>query len=266
MWLFTGLAIVAVFALVLISPANERAVPSHSGVLKAAIIDQLYTLKPNEIFITQVSQQLQNCGFEVDIYQGEEVTVDLYRKLPSYDYKLIIFRAHSASLGWITSIGQKAAKTCLFSGEPYSQRKHVIEQLAERVVIAKLIVQDLYFFGVKSEFITETMEGKFPDTAIIMMGCSTLYIEDMAQAFVEKGASSYIGWDAEVSLDHMDEASTYLVKQLCQAGVTIEESVRSANKVLGPDPKYGATLKYFPSQSADKTLREPIESAADRRS
>jgi len=79
-----------------------------------------------------------------------------------------------------------------------------------------------------------------------MMGCSGLYIEDMAQAFVQKGATSYMGWDADVSLGYVDEASTYLVKQLCQPSVTIEEAVRSTNQIVGPDPQYEATLKYFP--------------------
>lgn len=255
LWLAIGLAIVAVVAIVYISPASERAGLNDSGELKVAIIDQLYTLQPNEFFITQVSQQLQSHGFEVDVYRGEEVTVDLYQKLPTYGYRLIIFRAHTATRGWITSVGQKAFRTCLFSGEPYSKRKYVVEQLAERVVVAKLMVQNLLFFGIKSEFITNTVKGELPNSVIVMMGCSTLYIEDMAQAFVQKGASSYIGWDADVSLDYVDEASIYLVKQLCQPGVTIGEAVRSTNEVVGLDPKYGATLKYFPPQSAGKTLR-----------
>jgi hypothetical protein len=35
------------------------------------------------------------------------------------------------------------------------------------------------------------MEGTFKDTAIIMMGCDCLHFQDMAQAFIEKGASTY---------------------------------------------------------------------------
>ncbi|MFC2006150.1 hypothetical protein ACFLVG_04250 [Chloroflexota bacterium] len=254
LWLAIGLAIVAVVALVRISPVNEGAGLNDPGKLKAAIIDQLYTLEPNESFVTQVSEQLQNSGFKVDVYRGEEVTIDLYRELPSHNYRLIIFRAHSTSLGWSSNIGQETFRTCIFSSEPYSERKHVLEQITERVVVAKLIVQDLEYFGIKSEFITN-MAGEFTDAVIIMMGCSGLYIEDMAQAFAGKGTQSYIGWDADVSLDYVDEAGVYLLKQLCQPGVTIGEAVISTNKVIGPDPEYGATLKYFPPQSADKTFR-----------
>jgi len=44
-----------------------------------------------------------------------------------------------------------------------------------------------------------------------MMGCATAYQKDMAKAFVDKGASVYIGWSASVCLDYVDEATINLV-------------------------------------------------------
>lgn len=38
---------------------------------------------------------LEAAGFKVDIYEGKEVSVNFYRELPKYGYRLIIFRAHS---------------------------------------------------------------------------------------------------------------------------------------------------------------------------
>ncbi len=73
--------------------------PNSEVESKAAIIDQLYDLQPNPAFIEQTTQYLQDYGFEVDLYQGDAVTVDFYRKLPTYGYKLIIFRVHSGLLG-----------------------------------------------------------------------------------------------------------------------------------------------------------------------
>jgi hypothetical protein len=40
--------------------------------------------------------------------------------------------------------------------------------------------------------------------------------------------------------------------------VTIKEAVDSTMDVIGPDPKYGAELKYYPSGTGDKTLEELI--------
>ena len=54
-----------------------------SAETKAAIVDQLYSLQPNPIFVDGMVEELEAGGFEVDIYQGDEVTVDLYRKLPT---------------------------------------------------------------------------------------------------------------------------------------------------------------------------------------
>jgi len=97
-WLAIALVLAGIVAFVRIYPVNQ---PSSDNLAepKAAIIDQLYSLQPNEAFISEVTKELEDYGFEVDIYQGDEVTVDLYRQLPGYGYKVIIFRAHSGLLG-----------------------------------------------------------------------------------------------------------------------------------------------------------------------
>ncbi|GAI41148.1 unnamed protein product, partial [marine sediment metagenome] len=95
---------------------------SNSGEprLKAAIVDQLYLLEPNPAFIDQAKAYLETSGFEVDIYQGEEVSVKFYRELPKYGYKLIIFRAHSGLMQRQedSQVMVKEA-TYLFTGEAY---------------------------------------------------------------------------------------------------------------------------------------------------
>ncbi len=39
---------------------------------------------------------MRGAGYDVDYYKGEDVTVELYRSLPSFGYKLIVLRVHSA--------------------------------------------------------------------------------------------------------------------------------------------------------------------------
>jgi hypothetical protein len=236
-------------------PACSQAPNSSTEPAKAAIIDQLYSLQPNEDFISEIIEELEAYGFEVDIYQGDDVTVDLYGQLPSCGYKLIIFRAHSGLLG---SKGQTIKRTCLFTNEPYSERKHVPEQLSDQLAMARIDENHPWVFGIGDKFITQSMEGEFNNTVIIMMGCSCLYLEDLAQAFVEKGASAYLAWDVTVDLDYVDKATPYLVRQLCLEKVTIKKAVASTMNVVGPDPKHKAVLKYFPPSSGDKTLKELI--------
>ena len=220
---------------------------------KAAIIDQLYSLQPNEAFISQVTKELEDYGFEVDIYKSDDVTVDLYRKLPSHGYKLILFRAHSGLLG---REGEIIKRTCLFTNEPYSETKHVTEQLSDQLAMARIDENHPWVFGIGDRFVTQNMEGGFDNTVTIMMGCSCLYLDDLAQAFIDKGASCYLAWDATVDLGYVDEATSYLIKQLCIEKVTIKKAVTTTMNVIGPDPKYGAVLQFFPQPSGNKTLKE----------
>jgi len=227
--------------------------------LKAAIVDQLYLLKPNPDFIDEAKAQLEASGFEVDIYQGEEVSVKFYRELPKYRYKLIIFRAHSG-LMQRQEDSQVVVKeaTYLFTGETYKQTKYVREQLTDQMLPARMVEDYPSVFAVNSKFLLSSMTGRFQDTAIIMMGCGTTYLNDMAAAFVLKGASTYIGWDSGVGIGYVDEATLFLVKKLCLENLTIEEAIVETMAQEGPDPSTGARLKYYPPESGNQTIQELI--------
>ena len=227
--------------------------------LKAAIVDQLYVLEPNPDFIDQVKAHLEASGFEVDTYQGEEVSVKFYRELPKYRYKLIIFRAHSG-LMQRQEDSQVVVKeaTYLFSGETYTQTKYVREQLTDQILPAKMVEDYPSVFAINSKFLLSSMAGRFEDTVIIMMGCGTTYLDDMAAAFGLKGASTYIGWDSGVGIGYVDEATLLMVKSLCIEDTTIEEAIVETMAQEGPDPSTGARLKYYPPESGDQTIRELI--------
>ena len=250
------LGILALLIIWLVSlPACHQGYDSSTSPLKAAIVDQLYSLEPNEAAIEQMTQELEDYGFEVDVYQGDEVTVDLYRQLPSNGYKLIIFRAHS---GLLRSQEEQIRRTCLFTNEPYSQTKHVAEQLSDQLAMARIDENHPWVFGIGAKFVTEGMDGSFPNTVIVMMGCSCLYLYDLAQAFIQKGASTYMGWNASVGLGYVDEATPILVTNLCRQGMTIKAAVDETMADVGPDPSFHASLKYYPTESGNKTVRALI--------
>lgn len=255
-WLAIGLGIIGVVAFVRIHPTNQ---PSSDNLAesKAAIIDQLYSLQPNEAFISEVTKELEDYGFEVDIYQGDEVIVDLYRQLPGLGYKVIIFRAHSGLLSHREDSEVVVTKaTSLFTNEPYSEREHVKEQLNGELARARVTEGYPIVFAIGSRFIKHSMEGEFKNTVVIMMGCHCLYLTDLAQAFVDTGASSYLAWDGLVGLDYVDHATISLMQKICSEELSIEAAVAKTMAQEGPDPNYGAVLKYYPPDSGSRTIAE----------
>ena len=253
-WLIIALGIVGIVAFVRIYPIGQPS-PNSVGELTAVIVDQLSSMRENETFIANVTKELEDYGFEVEIYQHNDITVGFYEQLPSHGYKLIIFRAHSGLLAENEEIKDR---TVLFTNELYRWFRHPEEQMDDRLVMARVSEGHPMVFGIPPKFIRESMNGKFDDTVVIMMGCSGLFLEDLAEAFVDKGASAYIAWNGTVELYYVDKATPYLMGQLCSGDLTIKEAVDGAMDVIGPDPEHGAGLKYYPSGIGDKTLEKLI--------
>jgi hypothetical protein len=218
---------------------------------RAAVIDQLSSLQTNQNFLDQTTSILAGDNLKVDVYQGNAVTVDLLRKLPQQGYRLIVFRAHAGLLG---AGGKTISKTCVFTNEIYSESDHVTEQLTEKLAKARIDASHPWVFAVGADFVKHSMQGKFDRTVIIMMGCSTLYIEDLAQSFIEKGASVYFGWNASVGLDYTDRVTLELLQKLWGKKAAIGDAVAETLKANGPDPDFKSVLKYYPPASWDKTL------------
>ena len=158
-------------------------------------------------------------------------------------------------------------RTVLFTNEKYDESDYALEQVYEQLVMGGACQNCPMMFGITSKFVRaegvigqdKDMEGRFDDTVIIMMGCSGIALPDLAEAFIDKGASVYLAWDRSVELYYVDEATPYLMNQLCSEKLTVREAVDNTMEVIGPDPQYGAELKYHPSQNGNKTLEELIE-------
>ena len=259
-WLFIALAIAGLVVFVRVYFAGPSC-PDNLGKPRAAIVDQLSNLGINEGFLTRVTAELEDYGFEVDLYQGDEITVDFYRRLPTHCYKLIIFRAHSGLVG---DGGGLPDRTLLFTNEEYSTGRYRLEQAWDRLGKGSAGEGYPMMFGITAEFITSrSMKGRFDDTVIIMMGCSGIFLTDMARAFIEKGASVYIAWTGSVLLDYVDRATPYLLEQLCSQNLTIRQAIDGTMDVIGADPTYEAWLKYYPARSGDKTVAELLPMAFD---
>jgi hypothetical protein len=264
-WLVIALGIAGIVIFVRLYPMGQPA-PSNGGQLKAVIVDQLSSVQENDVFVTSVTEELEDYGFQVDLCQGDNVTVDFYRELATHGYKLIIFRAHS---GLLERGGEIDMRTVLFTNEAYSESAHPLEQVYEQLTMGGACQGCPMMFGITPEFVRAKsvfdqgtdMDGEFDNTVIIMMGCSGMALLDMAQAFIDKGASMYLAWDRSVDLYYVDNATAYLINQLCSEQLTIRDAVDNTMAAIGPDPNYGANLTFYAPEShnGDKTLEELIK-------
>jgi hypothetical protein len=223
---------------------------------KAAIVDHLSLSQPNETFIEEATALLNEAGFLVDYYEGESVTVEFYRNLPKYDYKLVILRVHSASYASYTP---EQRVLDFFTSEPYSTSRYVGEQLNDRirrVAFAPYEEGDPAYFGITSKFVRSSMKGEFNNAMVMMMGCDGLKYDDMAEAFVEKGAEVYVGWNRLVSAPHTDQITIDLLRRFLIEEQTIEEAIAGAMNKLGADPKYESVLAHYPTEGGNSTVRE----------
>lgn len=253
-WWFwvTGIA----FAVALILVGRQIPAPLHmEAELRAAFIDQLSPAFPNEEFRSSLTADIDIFGLPLDVYEGEEVNVGLYRSLGEHPYSVLVIRSHSGTLE--LGGGPDQRTTALFTNEPYSGSRHVAEQLVDRVLIVRPLEGDTELtFGVAPDFFRRSMRGELPRTVVVIAGCSILERTDLAEALVSRGASVVISWDLSVALDHVDRGTQLLVHYLLREGMTVEEAVNITMAESGPDPEFGAVLKYYPDSAGPRTAAQ----------
>jgi len=230
----------------LYSPLTQT---SGASQFKAAIVDHLSLTSPNEAFVQTAINILTKARYVVDYYPGEDVNVEFYRNLPTHGHSLIIFRVHSGLLKGMF------APLCLFTSELYSKTKYVYEQSTDRIGPVSFTAEPQKYFGILPNFIQLSMNGRFKNAAVIMMGCNGLTYTEMAQAFIDKGAKVYISWSEEVSISHTDQATLQLLEHL----ITENQRIKEAVNEISPDPTYDSKLDYYPktAQVENYVIPEP---------
>jgi hypothetical protein len=230
-----------------IEPDLQFKPENANSQFKAVIVDHLSLTFPNQNFMETVADLLVNAGYTVDYFSGEKVTVEFYRSLPTRGYDIAVLRVHSA-------VAFGAHEVDLFTSEPYSERKYVYEQLTDQVSQAIIQMSSVNTFGITSKFVRLSMKGKFNNSVIIMMGCNGLTYTDMAEAFVNKGAKAYIGWNASVTTNRTDTATISLLQHLIVQKETVKRAVENTMKEVGPDPTHNSVLGYYPVKSGDYVI------------
>lgn len=251
-----GFVAVAVVALALfLSPAKGLIAPdSGPDTPRAAILDQLYLTFPNDEFVASASQRLETAGYDVDIFQGREVTVELYRNLPEQGYDVVILRVHSGLVEEIDPSGTETLTdyVSLFTGESYTPTRYVEEVKEGPVGVASSYEGGPEYFGVGPTFIESRMNGEFDDTLVILMGCDGLRSDRTARAFLSRGAEAFVSWDQPVSAEHTDLATERLLDYLYEDRLTVSEAVDHTMDEVGPDPVFDAELLAYPTSTENE--------------
>ena len=242
---------------------GEAQYAKYDGIARAAIIDQLHDDLPNLYFQRIAKQNLEEAGYQVDLYTTKNVTVNFYKNLPSMGYKIILMRTHAS----VTSDNsQKPDSADLFTGERYQPDKYTFEQILglvrnsaylytdyrvnvqnESVTLEEVSSESGTYFSVGSKFVDGQMIGKFPGSIVIIGGCTALSNPILAESLVKRGASVVIGWDNLVRADHNDMVMLAVLKGLVVDKSDVEDVVQSTMERFGPDPDYSGVLEYYPS-------------------
>jgi hypothetical protein len=177
----------------------------------------------------------------------------MYRELPNRGYSFVLLRSHSTgSLPAATTSGGSAtpvASVGLFTNEQYSETEHVNEQYAHR------LTRDFYgddrqipwaYFGVTASFIRSSTDGSFPGATVLLMGCDGLESDDLAQAFIDRGAKQFVSWDTSVTAEHTDAATEDLLQHVLDEHMPMRDAVAKTMDEVGPDPAFGARLSVYP--------------------
>jgi hypothetical protein len=224
--------------LVLIVSVKLLGSEDRSGKVRVsvAILDPLTS--EGEGFTSRGVELFESAGYDVDIFRGEEVSVARIKKM-SESYKIVVLRVHSSIY---------RGRVWFFTGERYSQDRHVLEQLLDEVHPAMPALGSEYLFAVGAEFVLHFLDDRFDGALIVVMGCDGLSSYDLAKAFMEAGAAAYVSWDGPVSLEHTDEATLVMLKGLVTDEMCLRDAVRHSMELIGPDPSYASLLCIFPEE------------------
>jgi len=206
------------------------------GTEKALIYDPLYETQTEANFTDVLEELLARQGFRVEVYRGEEATVERLQKL-SGGYSLMVFRVHS---------GVFEDEVWLFTGEEFDASKHVGMQLVNEVHLARSPNDPRMFFAVGPRFVGGRLGG-VSSGLVVLMGCDGLGDEGLAMAFLDAGADAVVGWDGAVSLSCSDEALIALIREMLTGG-SLGEAVASCPQAQG------VSLLVYPEGSRDFSL------------
>jgi len=187
--------------------------------------------------------------FSIIDYYSDNATVEQYKGLSSQNYKLIIWRAHSA-------LDLNSKYIAISTSDKYGSMNY--DQYLENGQLTLCNITGYYYFGITPKFVEELMSGRFEDTVIIFMSCNGLKQDyyKTAETFEEKGVKVFISWDGWIDPSDNDNAVTLLLQYLINDNNTISNAV---SKIPQYSSLYGppSQLKHYPDTNDVRNYQIP---------
>ena len=206
---------------------------SRSGSIKSVAVINGIGESLDQSFNATMSQIVRAAGYDFDYYGFGEAGVDFFAHLPQKGHSVILILAHG------TGISEAVA-----TSDPYTSDRWVGPQLSGSITRVRVNGTSQEYFGLTPKFVAK-MCGDFQGALVLLMGCSAMANNDVAAAFVKKGAHALVGWNNGVTLSRMDVASQMLLRLLLGGG-RLGEAVQTVMDALGQDPAFGSQLLYYP--------------------
>ena len=209
-------------------------------IRKAVIIDGLSEDAPNPSLINELYSLLKSSGYEVTVFNGSKVNVEIFKNLPNMGFTLVIMRLHGGRI-------QQPIGLFIGSGifaEPFSEGRYEYEYYSGYFLKGVAYIGGREYFVITPAYVSEKFQGKFPDSIIIVLSCYSMWDQVLASSFIEKGASAFIGIDHKADVKYLDKVGLELVKHISR-GLSIEEAISKTMEEIGPDPSTGAKLLYL---------------------
>jgi hypothetical protein len=202
---------------------------------------------------------LQNHGFNVSYY-NETLDVNFFKNLATSNYGLIILRDHSA-------LRNDSSTVDLFTSERYVPGVHDQDLGNGLLALGEFYYKPSEQYLVLSSLFVENLPGRFPNSIVIAMGCQSLKpgCQQMAQAFLDKGAKAYIGWSDIVFPPDTDTETMRLIRMLLDENMTIGDAVRGTHTYTysGTPSPYSneiinvkSEMRFYPQSQDPLTVSE----------
>ena len=273
-----AISVVVGFSFLIAFAVQENLTENQSygsnGTPRAVILDQLHDDIPNNDFQIKATQYLQDAGYDVDLFTTQQLTVEFYKKLPKMNYEFIVVRSHA-----IGSDGPdyfEKEPVSIFTGEKYTDDKYIQEQLfgqlgkgapymssqvevsvdlsglnqttSEEIVAESswsLLDTTNPYFLVGSKYVDDLMEGSFPNSVIVLGGCSTLSNPSLAKSLVNRGASSVVGWDRLIGSTKNDQVVLAFLESVLINDMQADDAVQFVNEKFNLDSESNPTFAYY---------------------
>ena len=108
--------------------------------------------------------------------------------------------------------------TWIFTGELYTPRKYILEQMAFEVHSARANNMSGSYFVISSYFIEHFLSNRIESDCVILMGCNGLSNSDMGEAWIKAGSNSFVSWSGDISLQETDYYTLRLVENYFRNG------------------------------------------------